>query len=155
MARCILKLRRDHSYRDHVDLALHADDSPSLLFSLLETYLSRLEHWLRDWKIAINVSATLIQKLRPFQFLREPVECFETARYLGVTLDTRLTWTAQVNLRRQAVEGLGVLGPLLNKRNGLFRSIHQEQSVDLQTAHLSHASSGGPPLAATSGSCKC
>jgi hypothetical protein len=155
MARCILKLRRDHSYRDHVDLALHADDSPSLLFSHLETYLSRLEHWLRDWKIAIDVSATLIQKLRPFQFLREPVECLGTARYLGVTLDTRLTWMAQVNLRRQAVEGLGVLGPLLNKRNGLFRSIHQEQSVDSQAARLSHASSRGPPLAATSGSCKC
>jgi hypothetical protein len=48
----------------HVELALYADDaaliatsrSPLLLVSYLETYLNRLELWLRDWRIAINVS---------------------------------------------------------------------------------------------------
>jgi hypothetical protein len=45
-------------------LALYADDtaliatprSPLLLVSYLETYLNRLELWLRDLRIAINVS---------------------------------------------------------------------------------------------------
>jgi hypothetical protein len=48
----------------HVELAQYADDtalvatsrSPSLLVGYLEAYLGRLERWLRDWRIAINVS---------------------------------------------------------------------------------------------------
>jgi hypothetical protein len=47
----------------HVELALYVDDtaliatsrSPLLLVTYLETYLNRLELWLRDWRIAINV----------------------------------------------------------------------------------------------------
>jgi len=48
----------------HVELALYADDTaviatsrrPALLVKYLETYLSHLERWLSDWRIAINVS---------------------------------------------------------------------------------------------------
>jgi hypothetical protein len=47
----------------HVELAMYADDtvlvatfrSPALLISYMETYLSTFEHWLRDWRIVINV----------------------------------------------------------------------------------------------------
>lgn len=47
----------------HVELAQYADDTtfvatcrnPSLLFSYLETYVSRREHWLRDWRTDIVV----------------------------------------------------------------------------------------------------
>jgi hypothetical protein len=47
----------------HVELAQYTDDtalgatsrSPSLLVGYLETYLGRLERWIRDWRIAINV----------------------------------------------------------------------------------------------------
>jgi hypothetical protein len=72
--------------------------SPSLLVGYLEDYHGRLERWLRDWSIAINVSkstavlfvkaARRIQKPREVQFLGEPIQWVETARYLGVTLDT-------------------------------------------------------------------
>ena len=48
----------------HVELALYADDTaiiatsrkPTLLVSYLETYLSSLQRWLTEWRIAINVS---------------------------------------------------------------------------------------------------
>jgi hypothetical protein len=48
----------------HVELAQYADDtalvatshSPSFLVGYLETFLGRIEHCLRDWRIAINVS---------------------------------------------------------------------------------------------------
>jgi hypothetical protein len=103
---------------------------PSLLVGYLEAYLGRLELWLRSWRIAINVSkstAVLFAKTarsarqpRPVQFLREPIQWVRTARYLGVTLDSRLTWSAHVDqVRKRAAQRLGMLGPLLIRRSGL------------------------------------
>jgi hypothetical protein len=95
--------------------ALHADDtalvatshSPSLLVGYLEAYLGGLERWLRDWRIAINVSKTTVcflLRLRdasknPVQssIFGKPVQWVEPVRYLEVTLDTQLTWPAHVN----------------------------------------------------------
>jgi uncharacterized membrane protein (UPF0136 family) len=93
----------------HVELAQYADDTaliatsrvPSLFVGYLYSYLGRLELWLRDWRIAINVSestavlfakaARRVRQPRPVQFLGEPIEWVQTTRYLGVTLDTRLS----------------------------------------------------------------
>jgi hypothetical protein len=93
----------------HVALAQYADDTALiatsrdlyLLVGYLEAYLGRLELWLRNWRIAINVSnstavffakaARRVRQPRPVQFLGEPIQWVQTARYLGVTLDTRLT----------------------------------------------------------------
>jgi hypothetical protein len=70
-----------------VELANYADEkalvgtsrSSSLVFFYLEAYLRRLERWLRDWRIAINVSKIIavlfvnatrrIQNPRAVQFL--------------------------------------------------------------------------------------
>jgi len=42
------------------------------------------------------------------------------ARYLGVTLDTRLTWSTRIDqVRKKVVQRLGVLRPLLKRRSGL------------------------------------
>jgi hypothetical protein len=75
----------------HVDLALYADDKAiiatsrksALLIRYLETYLSDLERWLREWRITINISknnamlfgtaAWRIPRPRPVQFLGEPM----------------------------------------------------------------------------------
>jgi hypothetical protein len=98
----------------HVELVQCADDTAlvvtsrsPLLVGYLEAYLGRLQHWLRDWRIAINVSkstallfveaARSTQKARPDQILGEPTQWVETARYLWVTLDTQLTQSAHVN----------------------------------------------------------
>jgi hypothetical protein len=121
-----------------VELVLYADytaliatsRSPLLLVSYLETYLNRLELWLRDCRIAINVSKSTavlfaktmrcIQRPRPVQLFGEPIKLVDTARYLGVTLHRRLTWSSHVNqVGRKAAQSLGVLGPLLNRRTGL------------------------------------
>jgi hypothetical protein len=99
----------------HVKLAQYADDTnlittsrdPSDLVGYLEAYLGRLKLWLRNWRIGIKVSkstamsfaeaARCVRQPRSVQFLGEPTVWVETARYLGETLDTRLTWSAHVN----------------------------------------------------------
>jgi hypothetical protein len=90
----------------HVELALYAEDtaliatsrSPLLLVRHLETYLNRPELWLRDWRIAINVSNSTavlvtkttrrVQRPSPPQPFGELIQWAVSARYLGVTLDT-------------------------------------------------------------------
>jgi hypothetical protein len=84
--------------------------------------------WLRKWRIAINVSKSMampftrrrIQTPRPVALFGEPIVWVDTARYLGVTLDKRLTWSTHIDqVRKKASQRLGVLGPLLDRRSGL------------------------------------
>ena len=102
---------------------------PALLVSYLESYLSDLERWLREWKIAIvsKSNATLfakagwrVSKPRPVRFLRESIRWVDRARYLGVILDSRLNSSPHiVQIRKKAAQRLGMLGSLLNRRGGL------------------------------------
>jgi hypothetical protein len=107
----------------HVELALYADDTaiittsrkPTLLVSYLEAYLNDLQRWLTEWRIAINVSMStaiifaragqrFIQP-RPVTLFGEPIEWVDTTCYLGVTLDTRLTWSPHINhVRKRAAQ---------------------------------------------------
>jgi hypothetical protein len=122
----------------HVELALYADDTaviatsrkPTLLVSYLESYLNDLQRWLSEWRIAINVSKSsaiifaragrrFIQP-RPVTLFGEPIEWVETTRYLGVTLDKRLTWSPHiVQVRKSTAQRMGMLGPLLNRKSDL------------------------------------
>jgi hypothetical protein len=122
----------------HVELALYADYSaviatsrkPTLLVSYLESYLNDLQRWLSEWRIALNVSKTraiifaraglrFVQP-RPINLFEEPIEWVETIRYLGVTLDKRLTWSPQmVQFRKRTAQRMGMLGPLLKRKSDL------------------------------------
>ena len=103
---------------------------PTLLVSYLESYLNDLQQWLSEWRISINVSKSnakiftravwrFIQP-RPVTLFREPIEWVDTARYLGVTLDTRLTWLPHIDqVRKRNAQRMGMLGPLLNRKSDL------------------------------------
>jgi hypothetical protein len=66
---------------------------PTLLVKYLETYLSDLERWLSEWRIAINVSKSSamlsvkarrpIHQLRGLQLFEEPIHWADEARYFG------------------------------------------------------------------------
>ena len=73
----------------HIELAVYVDDTalvvtskqPVLLVKYLETHLSEVEKWLRDWMIAINVGKSAavlcttryIPPPRPLRFLGEEI----------------------------------------------------------------------------------
>ena len=93
----------------YVELALYADDTaiiatsrkPTLLVSYLESYLNDLQRWLSEWGITIVSKRTSIIfaragrhfiQPRPLTLFGEPIQWVDTTRYLGLTLDTRLTW---------------------------------------------------------------
>jgi len=122
----------------HVELALYADDTaiiatsrkPKLLVSYLQSYLNDLQRWLGEWRTAINVSKStaiicaragrrFIQP-RPVALFGELIEWVDTTRYLGVTLDTRLTWSPHIDqVRKRTAQRMGMLGPFLNKKSDL------------------------------------
>jgi len=127
-----------HSPSHHVELALYADDTaviatsrkPALLASYLESYLNDLQRWLSEWRTDINVSKStaiifaragrrFIQP-RPVTLFGEPIEWFDRTRYLGVILDTRLTWSPHIHqVRKRTAQRMGTLGPIPNRKNDL------------------------------------
>jgi len=122
----------------HVELALYADATAiiatsrnlTLLVSYLESYLNGLQRRLSEWRIAINVSKSTViifacagrrfVQPRPVTLFGEPIEWVETTRYLGVTLDTQLTWSPHIDkFRKRTAQRMGMLGPLLNTKSDL------------------------------------
>jgi len=84
----------------YVELLIYADDTPVIATSVSQRclsntlrYLSNLERWLSEWRIAINTSKSSFMlfdkvgrhfpKPQPDQLLGEPIQWVDTARYLG------------------------------------------------------------------------
>jgi hypothetical protein len=114
------------SYSRHDVLALYAEDTfhiatyrqPALFVKYLQTYLSRLEQWLNEWWIGINVSKSSampfaktgrrIPKPRSVQLFGEPFQWVDDSRFLGMTLDRRLNWSKLTDqVRKRAAQRLG------------------------------------------------
>ena len=114
----------------HVELALYANNTaiittsrkPTLLVSYQKSYLNDFQQWLNEWRNNINVSNStaiifarngrhFIQP-RPVTLFGEPMKLVDTTRYLGVTLDTRLTWSPYIDqVRKRAAQRMGILSP--------------------------------------------
>ena len=105
----------------------------ALLVRYMEAYLSDLEWLLREWRIAITVSKSIamlytcrcIQKAWPIQLYGELILWVDATHYLGVTLDTLLTWLSHINQVKRGAQRLGALGLLdmrssLSIRNGIL-----------------------------------
>ena len=83
-----------------------------------------------EWRLAFNVSKSTaiifarggrrFIEPRPLTLFGEPVEWVDTTRYLGVTLDTLLTWSPYIDqFRKGLIKGWVCLGPLLNMKTDL------------------------------------
>ena len=89
-----------------------------------------LQRWLSEWRIAINVSKSTamffaragrgFNQPQPVTLFGEPIQWVDTTRYLGVTLDTRLTWSLRIDqVRKRTAQRMVMLGPLLNSKSDL------------------------------------
>jgi hypothetical protein len=122
----------------------------------------KLENWLQDWWIPINVSnstAVLFAETArsiQMQFFGVPIQMAETTRYLAMTLGRHLAWWIHVNqLIRKAVQRLGVLAPSLTEVSRPLEIVCCSQHNSSVLRWIVCAPSVGPLLAAVSGSCKC
>jgi hypothetical protein len=114
----------------HVELAQYAEytavvvtsSDPSFIVGYLEAYLGRLELCFRNWRIGTNVSkstavlfakaGTRVRQPRPVQFLGEPIEWVQSAPYLGVNVDSLLSWSALVGqVKIEAAKNWACLAP--------------------------------------------
>lgn len=99
-----------------------------------ETYtlgkaLRKIEGWAKKWRVKINASksqALLVSKRRTgerrpiLQLLGERIPWTTTARYLGVTIDSRLTWKQHIREVRNKVQArVSTLYPILNAKSTL------------------------------------
>ena len=92
--------------------------------------LNDLQRWLSKWRIAINVpksTAIIFARAgrrfiqpRPVTLFGELIEWVDRTCYLGVTLDTPLTWSPRIDqVRKRTAQRIGMLGSLLNRKRDL------------------------------------
>lgn len=116
---------------DGVTLALYADDaayvtssmSPAHAVGKMQRVLDALPQWLEDWRLTVNVAKTQAlfvgQRLLPppLLMLGNRVEWAPTVKYLGVTIDRRLSMAPHVrNIIGQARAARALLRPVLTSR---------------------------------------
>ncbi|GFV05004.1 RNA-directed DNA polymerase from mobile element jockey [Trichonephila clavipes] len=102
----------------------------SVVISNLQHYISLLELWLYDWKIKVNASKSdclmftrrsqLPVGLTPVTIFGQPVPWVNVARYLGLFLDTKLTFAHHIEqTRRKASAVHAMLKRLISRRSNL------------------------------------
>ncbi|KAL4112785.1 hypothetical protein QTP88_016514 [Uroleucon formosanum] len=119
------------------NIALFADDTTiysesrnvEAIINNLQDHLNLLATWCNSWKIHINASksSAVIFSLRrystppPLRFGNDSIPWQSSVKYLGVTLDKRLTWGPHIASKlQQAYQRLSMLFPILNKKSCRF-----------------------------------
>lgn len=118
---------------DLTTLALYADDTAILATDphlnstakFIQHHLDALETWCNNWKIKINptksqaICFTRSYKTPPRLYLHnQAIDWGDTAKYLGVTLDKRLTWrTHIINTKNKVIAKTNQIEMLLYSRD--------------------------------------
>jgi len=116
------------------NIALFADDTTiftesrniEAITTNLQAHLDTISYWCKKWRIQINASKSVgvIFSLRrhhsPAQltFNNVNIPWNSSVKYLGLTLDVRLTWQPHISSKlQQAYQRLSMLYPILNKKS--------------------------------------
>ncbi|GFU76661.1 RNA-directed DNA polymerase from mobile element jockey [Trichonephila clavipes] len=134
-------------------ICLYADDTAILVQNAnlqiiahqLHKHLARLEHWLSIWKIALNVEKTEavffshhIKKKSPNIYIQNKhIPWSQSTKYLGVTLDKRLTFRQHlIQLRKNFRISVAKIYPLISRNSFFF--ISQKQIAYLYANFKTH-----------------
>ncbi|KAG5895938.1 hypothetical protein JTB14_016340 [Gonioctena quinquepunctata] len=121
---------------EHVKVSLFADDTALLSSAAdhlmgvvhLQNALNELQQWYLEWKIKLNPEKTQAISMgrkrsnpeRGVTISGREIEWSEQVKYLGVTLDRRLTWRPHVNIvRDKIVRKICAPYPLINRKSKL------------------------------------
>ena len=115
-----------HTYdADYVDdkLLISIHENHDTASQQLQTHLNSLLPWYNKWRIKLNESKcchttfTLRKKNPPSVFINHTViPTYSKSKYLGLTIDRRLTWSPHIYTKKLAVnQRLRALQPLINK----------------------------------------
>ena len=120
------------------EVALYADDAAiysqsydnAVIARNLQASLNELSKWYASWRMALNTSkttATLFERKRSSRRVTalpqltlngDSIEWTPTSKYLGVTLDSKLTFKEHLKVIRKKTAGkLGALYPLFRSRS--------------------------------------
>jgi len=121
----------DQPTNPNIQIAEYADDKaiyathtdPDIVSSILQSHLNDLSHWYSHWRVKINenksVHTTFALRHRqppPVHINSKPIPNSDTAKYLGLTFDKRLTWAKHIHTTKLKLnQRLYSLRPILGK----------------------------------------
>ena len=125
----------DIPYMEGITLSTYADDTAIIASHtnavtaslILQNYLLKIQQWFKTWRIKTNeeksvqITFTLKKDTCPVVFLNnKPIPQSNTAKYLGIHLDRRLTWKDHIwHKRKQLNLKLRNMYWLLGRRSKL------------------------------------
>ena len=116
-----LVFTRRHGHHSHVPQASVARHLHGVISHRPRAMAERMEdrhECFEEYRSALHKGRQAYPQTRLVQLSREPIPWVDTARYLGVTVDTRLTWSPYIDqVRKRADQILGVLDPLHQKQS--------------------------------------
>jgi len=115
------------SVADYADdkAIISIDIDPLIASKNLQSYLNAMEKWFTNWRFKVNqsksVHTTFTLKHAPcprVSLYGIPIPFSPKIKYLGLTLDQRLTWAHHIRIKRLALNHrLRFLKPLLSNNN--------------------------------------
>lgn len=126
----------DFPTTSNTEVSLYADDSvvyssssdANIVTENIQNHLNIIKCWAKKWKIILNPSkstAVLFTLRRPktpttLVLNGDNISWSTTIKYLGVTLDKKLTWNPHISSKlQQGYQRLKILYPLINRQTAL------------------------------------
>jgi len=112
---CMTTVHNPHLYRYYSSYAddtaiMASNENPTIVSNMLQRHLNITDLWTKRWKININESNSsfITFTLRkgscpPVTMNNNPIPSYSEVKYLGLILDSKLTWNPHLKAKRKAL----------------------------------------------------